>query len=131
VTALELARAVIAEDAEYDRAGYADNALVLLHRAPTRNLARALLSLHAECERMRAVVERVRDITAALADSVESAARDRQRSPGGQHVPFHGEFASAPPSALSRLHWYVRELRMATSGAVVSLDALDASAKEK
>jgi hypothetical protein len=31
----------------------------------------------------------------------------------GMHAPFLGDFSSAPPSTLTRLAWWVRELRAA------------------
>lgn len=45
--------------------------------------------------------------------AVEAAVKANRRQ-GGQHVPFHGDFASAPPSVLSRLEWWARAFRDAT-----------------
>ena len=41
------------------------------------------------------------------------AATEARRGKGGQHVPFFGDFCSAPPSTLSRLAWWAREFRRA------------------
>jgi len=71
------------------------------------DLARALLAAHEEMERMAKVVE-------AFVDSVERAVcANEQRGRGGQHVPFHGDFASAPPSVLIQLERYAREIKAA------------------
>jgi len=34
----------------------------------------------------------------------------------GMHVPFHGDFAGVPTSALHRLEWWLRELADALAG---------------
>jgi hypothetical protein len=55
--AVKLAQAALTADAEYERSGYADNALVMMHRKPTRILATALLAADQRMREMAAVVE--------------------------------------------------------------------------
>jgi len=55
-------------------------------------------------------------ITAALrylADMAHSVGQARRASDrrGGQHVPYHGDYCAAPPSALATIERQVRELR--------------------
>lgn len=44
---------------------------------------------------------------------VDAAARHARRPRGGQQVPFHGDFAGAGPSVVTRLEWWARTLREA------------------
>lgn len=78
-------------------------------------LARALLAEVERSERIAAIVQN-------LSDDVEQAVHYLQaRGKGGQHTgPTHA-FASFPPSALSAIGRYARELRIATSGNEVVL----------
>ncbi len=43
--------------------------------------------------------------------SVESAIANARRGKGGQHVPFHGDFASATPSVIRQLEWWMRAMK--------------------
>lgn len=49
-------------------------------------------------DRVRAFAETVRAAAAAF----------RAHGAGGQHVPFHGDFASLTPSVLNRLEWWAK-----------------------
>lgn len=60
----KLAREALANDDGYEAANYHDNALVLMHRKPTRDLARALL---------------------AVLPVVRAAVEWRERGPGQSH----------------------------------------------
>lgn len=35
------------------------------------------------------------------------------KNQGGQHVPFHGDFANVAPSVAGRMRWWVREMKEA------------------
>lgn len=54
--------------------------------------------------------DRLRLMVHGLFLEVEAAKAYRSAPKGGQQVPFNGDFASVPPSGLSRLSWWVREL---------------------
>jgi len=60
------------------------------------------------------------DLLDGLRAEIE-AATDYQahRGKGGQHVPFHGDFAHVPLSGLHRLAWWERALRGAVSAAAL------------
>ena len=56
-------------------------------------------------------VPSLEDRVRAFAETVNAAAAAfRARGAGGQHVPFHGDFASLTPSALNRLEWWSKHL---------------------
>ncbi len=74
---------------------------------------RELESLLRPQEPEQAARERLGQLLQAFDDEIEARAADLARGKGGQHVPFHGDFASVPPSALNRLKWWSRELRAA------------------
>ncbi len=87
-------------------------------------LARALLATERDVERLSRKLERVIGITQNLTDDVQSHAHYLStRGKGGQQVSPCHTFASMPPSALSAVGRYARELRLATSDAEVSLAA--------
>jgi hypothetical protein len=44
-------------------------------------------------------------------DAAEAHHRWIREGSHGQHVPFHGDFASANPSVMKRLRWWTREFR--------------------
>jgi hypothetical protein len=50
-------------------------------------------------------------------EAIEARAADLARPKGGMQVPFHGDFASAPPSVVSRLRWWHRDLLAALDAA--------------
>ncbi len=77
------------------------------------NFAFVLESLLRPQEPEQAAWERLGQLLQAFDDEIEARAADLARGKGGQHVPFHGDFASVPPSALNRLKWWSRELRAA------------------
>jgi hypothetical protein len=54
--------------------------------------------------------ERLRLFVSGLFHEVEAAKAYRAAPKGGQQVPFHGDFANVPPSGLSRLNWWLREI---------------------
>lgn len=62
-----------------------------------------LSALSAKMLLLRAAVE-------AFIETVNAAVRANRRGRGGQHVPFHGDFCSAPPSVMGRLEWWARNL---------------------
>jgi hypothetical protein len=76
----------------------------------------------AEIDRLTKKLARLALLSEHFTDAVQRAVTEMQnRGKGGQHVPFHGDFASAPPSTLSRLGWWAREFRMATSERTIAL----------
>jgi CTP-dependent riboflavin kinase len=88
-------------------------------------LAEQTLALAAENAQLLRDRERCAQIAADMIESVEDANRvARNRGKGGQQITETGEFVHLRPSALSAIHRYGRELRMATSGAEVHLATL-------
>lgn len=67
-------------------------------------------------EEHRKALEPLRAVVTGLAEEMEAAIREKEHPKGGMSVPFHGDFASAPPSMLNRLRWWARELRRALGG---------------
>ena len=66
------------------------------------------------------------DVFAGVA---ERAVEEHRRPKTGQQVPFHGDFAGAPPSVIGRLEWWAREFRARlASGAGAALLAAHAAA---
>ena len=61
-----------------------------------------------EAERKRHAATRLR--IALFAGTVERAAFEHRRKPGGMSVPFFGDFAHVPPSTIARLEWWARNL---------------------
>lgn len=59
--------------------------------------------------------EDLRQIAEALTVEMERTIAHFERPRGGMEVPFHGDFANAPPSVVSRFRWWVREMRSALS----------------
>jgi hypothetical protein len=57
----------------------------------------------------------LRDAVEAFAVSVDDAEQYWSAARGGQHVPFHGDWACAPPSVRQRLLWWARHLREASA----------------
>lgn len=43
----------------------------------------------------------------AIHDTFGAAVRSKE-SKGGQHVSYHGDFASAPPSTVAQMKWWIR-----------------------
>jgi hypothetical protein len=69
-----------------------------------------------ELARLRAENARLAEKVRGMVDAIEAAEAHHQwvRDGGkGQHVPFHGDFASAGPSVMNRLNWWAREFRSA------------------
>jgi len=72
-----------------------------------------------EIQRMLAEVRRfgaLRAVVEAFITTVDAAIESfARRGKGGQQAPFHGDFCpdSVGPSAISRLKWWVREMKMA------------------
>jgi hypothetical protein len=82
----------------------------------------------AECEMVGGAIDwrtRARDeakradaaeaLLAALADEFDRAARDKLDR-GGQHVPYHGDFANVGHSAALRMRRWAKEIREAIKG---------------
>jgi hypothetical protein len=68
------------------------------------SLAQEVCALEAERERRTAAIW-------AVIDMFDGAVRNFEtRSAGGQHVPYHGDFASMPPSAASQMRRWIRDL---------------------
>lgn len=62
---------------------------------------------HAALARLVNERDRYRGAVRQLAHAVKAARESfYARSRGGQHVPFHGDFAAAGPSVLSQLEWW-------------------------
>ena len=59
--------------------------------------------------RMRA--EDMHRVIVDFCESVEGAAHHWEGPRGGQHVPYHGDWACAVPSVRQRLKWWARHLR--------------------
>jgi len=76
-------------------------------------LARTVVpALVAEVRELRAERARLAAMLDAFATTAEAAVREHlTRGKGGQQVPFHGDFANVPPSAVGRLRWWAREMR--------------------
>lgn len=69
--------------------------------------AAEVVALESERTRLRAAIW-------AVIDMFDGASYNfRNRDKGGQHVPYHGDFASMPPSAASQMDRWSRDLRMA------------------
>lgn len=69
------------------------------------------------------------DYIEGLADEVDSAKAHRAwlaAGAKGMHVPFHGDFSGVPPSGLSRLTWWVRELRVQRDKMLARIAELEA-----
>ena len=69
-----------------------------------------------EHEKVVASVARLREALEGIAEEFESTVRHiDSKGRGGQHVPFHGDFASACqlPSFCSRAKWWATHLRAA------------------
>jgi len=49
-------------------------------------------------------------------ETVDHAEAHWTRPQGGQQVPFHGDFASVPPSAQNRLRWWSMQMKRVLSG---------------
>lgn len=67
-------------------------------------------------------------------EAVDAAVAAANAPKTGMRVPFHGDFASAVPSVLSRLQWWARDLHTATTmdagrALLAELEALRAVAK--
>lgn len=59
----------------------------------------------------------------SMAETFESAvANYESRGKGGQHVPYHGDFAQLPPSAVSQMRRWARDLREAIKGSWPMVD---------
>jgi len=70
---------------------------------------------------VEAALKLAREAVDGFADEVKRAAVARENAGrGGQQVPFHGDFASAPPSTLARLAWWSRRF----DKAIAALDGL-------
>lgn len=66
-----------------------------------------LLALAERCAKLEAAA-------VSFIDAFERAERHNEtRGMGGQHVPFHGEFCSAPPSVMGQLRRFAREMKAA------------------
>jgi hypothetical protein len=63
-----------------------------------------------ETERLRAAIWAVIDLFEGAIANFES------RGKGGQHVPYTGDFANMPPSAVSQMQRWARDLRSALKG---------------
>lgn len=56
-------------------------------------------------------ISRARSLVDAVDDEADAALRNLQRTPGGQQVPFHGDFVGCNVRGLKRIKWWMRELR--------------------
>ena len=56
----------------------------------------------------------------AICDEFESTVRHAEnRGKGGQQAPFHGDFASAPPSTVRAIAMWARDIRAVLAGEVL------------
>lgn len=63
-----------------------------------------------ENKRLRAAIQ-------AMVDTFDGALLEHDsRNRGGQHVPYHGDFSSIPPSTLSDIRRWSRDLKLALEG---------------
>lgn len=100
-----------------------DCLLVYGHEGPCQGRPPSLFDQRSEVQSLRsqlAAVEAERDalvaVVSSFADTAEAAVQEfeRQRDKrGGQQVPFHGDFAGAGPSVISRLRWWAERMRAA------------------
>lgn len=58
------------------------------------------------CAEKDAEIERLRGAIAGFVETARAAVAAHRRPQGGQQVPFHGDFAHLPPSAVRRLEWW-------------------------
>ena len=65
----------------------------------------------ANSERLVAEATSIRLAIETFAQSVDDAERHWEGPRGGQHVPYHGDWACANPSVRQRLKWWARHLR--------------------
>ena len=66
----------------------------------------------AECGQLRADYEALKQRATFFVEAAERAVYEAEhKNDGGMRVPFHGDFASATPSTISRLRWWARDLR--------------------
>lgn len=71
----------------------------------------------ARAERSESQNTAMRQAIESFAESVDAADQHHwQDRRGGQHVPYHGDWACAVPSVRSQLKWWARHLRDATKG---------------
>lgn len=76
-----------------------------------RDLRLELAGKQERIEALEAQLSGRKQRIAAFSDSVKRASEaNLARGRGGQHVPFHGDFASAVPSVLVQLEWWAQEL---------------------
>ncbi len=90
---------------------------------PIDDMAAAIQRLTTENKELKRRLSRVIQITAKLTDAFNDAVgayEDRLRGEA-PHPPFNGDFWDARPPTLTRIGWYARELRLATSDAVVTI----------
>ena len=71
----------------------------------------AMAALRAEVAGQRGVIEDMRRVIVGFCESVTAAAHHWEGPRGGQHVPYHGDWACANPSVRQRLQWWARHLR--------------------
>jgi hypothetical protein len=77
-------------------------------------LQRQVNNAYAAHQRYEGRLARLREALTAFVSTAEAAVDVAEsRRAGGQQVPYLGDFASMPPSALSRLRWWAQRLRTA------------------
>jgi hypothetical protein len=64
-----------------------------------------------------------------MQQEVDARRADLQRK-GGQHVPFHGDFAGVSPSALGRIEWHIRGILDALGGGTGPAQYLEAELRK-
>lgn len=70
-------------------------------------MARELLAIRERAAALQSFAE-------SFATTAEAAvAHHESKGKGGQHVPFHDDFANVPPSTVSRLRWWAARAREA------------------
>ena len=83
-----------------------------MNEPETEDGLRAALAYEAgRANRLERELRDLRQKVDAFCEIVEHAQRHAMAPKTGIQVPFHGDFASANPSTLSRLSWWARHLK--------------------
>lgn len=52
--------------------------------------------------------DRLYDELEVIRDTFKAAIANHRKGKGGQQVPYHGDFASMPPSSIGQMEWWVK-----------------------
>lgn len=70
------------------------------------NVREKLRALALEVKALEDRADRLENACESFAEMAEAAIAHHERGKGGQQVPFHGDFAHVPPSAVRTLRWW-------------------------